>query len=380
MKFGTRLVHFDPAPDDPNHPMVTPIYQTATFEQEHPDVFGRYDYSRSGNPTRTVLELQMAELEGGARSFAFASGMAAITCMTRLLRAGDEILADWDLYGGTSRLFFQVLDRAGIRVNLADASDLDRFRSALTPATRMVYAETPTNPLLRVLDLRALATIAHEHGALLAVDSSAMPPYLQRPLELGADVVAHSATKYLSGHSDVTAGIVTVKDEALGKKLYFHQNAEGTALAPFECFLVLRGLKTLKLRLDAQQRSTAVIAKTLAGHPNVVSVSYPGNEDHPGFALHRSQASGAGALFSMRVEGGEAAKQFARGLRLFKIALSFGGLSSCISIPATMSHSSMPAELRRERGIPDDLLRVAIGAEDVDDLLTDLDEQLQRLG
>jgi cystathionine beta-lyase len=379
VKFGTQLVHFDAAPGDPNHPMVTPIYQTATFEQEHADGFGPYDYSRSGNPTRKVLEDQLAVLEGGARAFAYSSGMAAISSVTHLLRAGDEVLADWDLYGGTSRLFAQVLERSGVRVVLSDATDLERFTSAITPATKMVYVESPTNPLLRVLDLAALATIAHDRGILLCVDSSAMSPYLQRPLALGADIVIHSGTKYLSGHSDVMAGAVIVADEALAKETYFLQNAEGTALAPFECFLVLRGLKTLKLRMDAQQQSTRLIATFLKAHPKVVSMLYPGDPDHPGYALQARQASGAGALISIRVASAEAAKQLAEGLRLFKIAVSFGSVTSTVSIPAAMSHASVAPEHQKTREIPRDLLRLSIGIEDSEDLLADLDEQLTRI-
>ncbi len=379
MKFGTRLVHFNAAPGDPNHPMVTPIYQTATFEQENADTFGPYDYSRSGNPTRKVLEDQLAALEGGARAFAYSSGMAAISSVTHLLTAGDEILADWDLYGGTSRLFAQVLQRSGVRVVLSDANDLERFAAAITPATKMVYVESPTNPLLRVLDLSGLAKIAHDRGTLLCVDSSAMSPYLQRPLALGADIVIHSGTKFLSGHSDVMAGAVIVAEEALAREMYFLQNAEGTALAPFECFLVLRGLKTLKLRMDAQQRNTRLIASYLKTHPKVASVLYPGDPDHPGYVLQHKQANGAGALISMRLPSAAAAKQLAESLRLFKIAVSFGSVTSTVSIPAAMSHASVAPEHQKTREIPRDLLRLSIGIEDSEDLLADLEEQLTRI-
>ncbi|SEF60728.1 cystathionine beta-lyase [Bryocella elongata] len=364
MGFGTHLVHYDVAPDDPNQPNVTPIYQTATFEQDHVDVGGRFEYSRSGNPTRKVLEDHIAALESGTHGFAFASGMAAITCVCRLLSAGDEILADWDLYGGAARLFGRVLDRAGVRLNISDALDLDRFRAAITPATKLVYIESPTNPLLRVLDLRAVAQLAHERGLLVAVDSSAMTPYLQRPLELGVDIVIHSATKYLSGHSDVTAGIVVVKDAELAKRIYFLQNAEGNALAPFECFLLLRGLKTLKLRMDAQQKNAIAVAEYLRTQPAVASVGYPG----------------FGALVTARLGSFERAKQFAEALKLFKIAVSFGSVTSGISLPATMSHASVPPEQMKTREIPRDLLRISVGIEDIDDLLADLAEQLALLG
>jgi cystathionine beta-lyase len=376
MKFGTQLVHFDPAPGDPTQPMVTPIYQTATFEQDHADSFGSYDYSRSGNPTRKVLEDQMATLEGGTRGFAFSSGMAAIACVTHLLRAGDEILADWDLYGGTSRLFGKVLERAGVKVNFADASDPASFAQAITPATKMVYVESPTNPLLRVLDLQALANITHTHGALLCVDSSAMSPYLQQPIRLGADIVIHSATKFLCGHSDVTGGIVIAATEALAKEIAFLQNAEGTALGPFDCFLLLRGLKTLKLRLDAQQSGAAAIVAFLKQSEKVRSVNYPGDPNHAGYALQQQQASGAGALLTIRTGSRESAKKLAETLQLFKIAVSFGSVTSTVSIPAAMSHASVPAEQRSSRDIPDDLLRLSIGIEDTQDLIDDLTQAL----
>ena len=377
MKLGTQLVHFDAAPGDPNHPMVTPIYQTATFEQEHADSFGRFDYSRSGNPTRKVLEDQLAALEGGTQGFVYSSGMTAIASVMHLLRAGDEVLADWDLYGGTSRLFGQVLERSGVRVNLSNALDVELFSAAITPATKMIYVESPTNPLLRVLDLSALAAIAHERGIVFCVDSSAMTPCLQRPLALGADIVIHSGTKFLSGHSDVTAGAVIVADPALAKDLYFLQNAEGTALAPFDCFLFLRGLKTLKLRMNAQQHNAALIAAYLKSHPKVATTMYPGDEEHPGYTLQQRQASGGGALLSIRLASFAAAKQLAEGLRLFKIAVSFGSVTSTVSIPAAMSHASVSPEHRKTRQIPNDLLRLSIGIEDSSDLLGDLEEQLK---
>jgi cystathionine beta-lyase len=379
MKFGTKLVHLDPAPDDPTQPMVTPIYQTATFEQDHADSFGKYDYSRSGNPTRKVLEDQMAALEGGVRGFAFSSGMAAVACVTHLLRAGDEILADWDLYGGTSRLFGKVLERAGVKVNFADASNLESFAAAMTPGTKMVYVESPTNPLLRVLDLRALAKVAHASGALMVVDSSAMSPYLQQPIALGTNLVIHSATKFLCGHSDVTGGIVVAASDTLAREIAFLQNAEGSALGPFDCFLLLRGLKTLKLRMDAQQRSAAEIVAYLTKHAKVKQVNYPGDTSHSGYALQQQQASGAGALFTIRTGSRAIAKQLAESLELFKIAVSFGSVTSTVSIPAAMSHASVPQEQRATRKMPDDLLRFSIGIEDTQDLIDDLERALAKL-
>jgi cystathionine beta-lyase len=298
MKFASRLVHFDSAPQDPYHPMSTPIYQTATFEQEKADSFGAYDYSRSGNPTRRVLEDQMAVLEGGARGFCFSSGMAAIATVMHLLKAGDEVLVDWDLYGGTSRLLGKVSPRSGIRVRYVDASDPSALEAQITSATRLIFVETPTNPFLRVLDLQAIAQVAHQHGVLFCVDNSTMSPYLQNPIALGADIVVHSATKFLCGHSDVTGGVIVVKDQALAEEIYFLQNAEGSALGPFDCFLLLRGLKTLKLRMDAQQRSAGLIAQFLHEHPKVSSVYYPGLADHPQHSVQQAQARGAGAVLS----------------------------------------------------------------------------------
>jgi cystathionine beta-lyase len=375
-RFATKLVHFEAAPKDPYHPMVTPIYQTATFEQVHADSFGEYDYSRSGNPTRSVLEKQLAMMEHGVRGFCFASGMAAISTVTHLLKAGDEILADYDLYGGATRLFAKVLNRSGVTVRYIDATELDKLADAITPATKLIYCESPTNPFLRVLDLAAIGSISKQHGLLFCVDGSVMSPYLQNPLDLGADIVMHSATKYLCGHSDVTAGVLVVKDEALAEQVYFLQNAEGTALAPFDSYLFLRGMKTLKLRIDAQQRSAQTVAEFLLAHPKVSEVFYPGLPSHANYEVHQRQARGGGALLSIRVGSGEAAKRLAERAELFSISLSFGGLKSAISIPLKMSHSSVPAEMRDARVVPEDLVRLAIGIEDVDDLIDDLGQSL----
>ncbi len=377
MKFATRLVDYDVSPKDPHRPMSTPIYQTATFEQEHADSFGEFDYSRSGNPTRKVLEDQLAALENGTRGFCFSSGMAAISAMTHLLQTGDEILADWDLYGGATRLFAKVLSRSGITIRYIDASTPEKLAEQITPATRILYVESPTNPLLRIIDLAAVANIAHQHGLLFCVDNSAMSPYLQNPLDLGADLVIHSATKFLSGHSDVTGGAIVVKDPALAEQIYFLQNAEGTALGPFDCFLVLRGLKTLKLRLDAQQRNAQTVAEFLSRHPQVSAVHYPGLPSHPLYAVHQRQARGAGAVLSFVVSSFEQAKHVAESTSLFRIAVSFGSVHSTISLPALMSHASTPAELKSSRAIPDSLIRLSLGIEDTDDLIEDLSRALQ---
>ncbi|NYF78981.1 cystathionine beta-lyase [Granulicella arctica] len=379
MKLASRLVNFDVCPDDPFRPMSTPIYQTATFEQLEADAFGQYDYSRSGNPTRKVLEDQLAALENGTRGFCFSSGMAAITTVTHLLKAGDEILADWDLYGGASRLFARVLNRSGVTVRYVDASNVESVAAAMTPATRLVYAESPTNPLLRVLDLKGLAEVAHAGSALFCVDNSTMSPYLQNPLDLGVDIVLHSATKFLCGHSDVTGGTIIVKDAALAEEIYFLQNAEGSALGPFDCFLLLRGMKTLKLRMDAQQKNAEAVASFLAAHPKVRAVHYPGLPSHPNYAIQQRQARGGGAILSFCVGSPEAAKQLAEKTQLFRISVSFGSVNSTISVPVKMSHASVPLELRDSRGIPEDLIRLSVGIEDAGDLIADLEAQLESI-
>ena len=374
MKFASRLVSFDVAPGDPFRPMATPIYQTATFEQEEATGFGSYDYSRSGNPTRTVLEEQIAALENGTRGFCFSSGMAAITCITRLLRSGDEIVAESDLYGGACRLFTRVLERTGITARYADAGDLNAFAGLFTSRTKLVYLESPTNPLLRVVDIRQVADLAHANGALLAVDSSAMSPYLQNPLDLGADIVLHSATKYLCGHSDVTAGAVVVKDDELAKQIYFLQNAEGNAIGPFDAFLFLRGLKTLKLRLDCQQKNAQAIAKWLEAHPQVTGVNYPGLASSPGYLLQRKQARGAGAVLSFTTGSVEVSRRIVEATSMFSICVSFGSINSTISLPGCMSHASVPPEVGKVRELPADLVRISVGIEDAGDLIADLEQ------
>lgn len=377
MKFASRLVNFNSAPGDSLRPMATPIYQTATFEQERTDSFGDFDYSRSGNPTRKVLEDHLASLENGAHGFCFSSGMAAISTATRLLRTGDEILADLDLYGGTCRLFSQVLERTGIGVRYADATRPD-FAAALGPHTRLVFVESPTNPLLRVVDLRRLAEQVHAQGALLGVDNSALSPYLQNPLDLGADLVLHSATKFLCGHSDVTGGAIVVRDPKLAEQIKFLQNAEGNALGPFDCFLLLRGLKTLKLRLDCQQRNAQAVAEYLAAHPGVTQIFYPGLASSSGYDLQRSQARGPGGLLSFTTGSLQASRQVAEQTKLFHICVSFGSVHSTISLPSTMSHASVPPNIRAGRQLPEDLVRISVGIEDPDDLLADLDQALAK--
>jgi cysteine-S-conjugate beta-lyase len=372
MKFSTRLLNFEPAPGDPLNPANAPIYQTATFRQEGATEFGEYDYSRSGNPTRTVVEKQIAALESGARGFCFATGLAAITAVTRLLKPGEEILACDDLYGGTYRLFSRILANRGVAVRYADFSNLELVRSSLTDKTKLVYLETPTNPLLQVIDISAVVAIAHSHGALVCVDNSTMSPYLQRPLELGADITLHSATKFLCGHSDVTAGAVVVNDDRLAEELYLIQNGEGACLSPFDSFLLLRGMKTLALRLDRQQQNAVRIADFLQSHPSVKKIYFPGLFNRQEQRIHESQTSGPGAVISFLTGDPELSKRIAEATSLFAIAVSFGGVNSTISLPNYMSHASIPLEIRAQKRIPSDLVRLSVGAEDAGDLVDDL--------
>jgi cysteine-S-conjugate beta-lyase len=378
MKFASRLLGFNACPDDPFRPVATPIYQTATYEQKVADSFGRYDYSRSGNPTRTVLEDHLARLENANRAFCFSSGLAAISAVARLLSVGDEILAGDDLYGGTYRLFSQILDRTGVTVRYADACDVDVFASLITPKTRLIYIETPTNPLLRIANIRKLADLAHQHGSLLCVDSSAMSPYLQNPLDLGADIVVHSATKYLCGHSDVTAGVVAVKRPDIAERIHFIQNGEGSALGPFDCYLLLRGVKTLKVRLDCQQANARKVAEFLSAHPVVQRVYFPGLHSHDGSEVHAQQARGPGAVISFETGRLTLSKAIAEATQLFRISVSFGSVNSSISLPGYMSHASIPPEVRQARLLASDLVRLSVGIEDEDDLIADLEQAFDR--
>ncbi len=379
MNTRTYLAH-PPTPAghaaDPHRATATPIYQTATFRQREADHFDGFDYARSGNPTRAALEEQLACLERCKHSFVFASGLAALSAACSPLSAGDEIVADTHLYGGTFRFFSRILPRRGITVRYADAADPAALDAAITDRTRLVHIETPTNPTWKIIDIAAAARIAHARGAMLSVDNTALSPYLQNPIPLGADIVIHSATKYISGHSDVTAGVVCVNDRALADDIYLIQNGEGAALAPFDTFLLIRGLRTLAVRLDRQQENALRIAGFLESHPAVQRVHFPGLRDHPGREIHDRQARGPGAAISFQVGDPALAVRIAETTRLFDIAVSFGGVSSSISVPAHMSHASVPQHLRERSLPPRDLVRLAVGIEDADDLIQDLDRAL----
>jgi cystathionine beta-lyase len=377
MKPATELVHFEAAPDDPFSPLSTPIYQTATFEQPSALNFGPYDYSRSGNPTRAVLESQLARLERAPRAFAYSSGMAALQAVSSLVAPGETLLAGDDLYGGTHRLLTQVLEQRSVVIRFADFASPDKAARALASRPALVLVETPTNPLLRIVDLRRLAELAHQAGALLAVDASLLSPYLIRPLELGADLVIHSATKALGGHSDLTAGVVAARDPTLCERLSFRQNAEGVALGPFDSWLLLRGIKTLGLRLDRQQGNAQRLAEFLSTHRGVTRVRFPGLPQHPGAALHREQAAGPGAVLSFETGSLDRSRRLVEALQLFRIAVSFGSVISTVSLPCRMSHASIPESVRAARELPEDLIRLSVGIEDADDLIADLASALE---
>jgi cysteine-S-conjugate beta-lyase len=379
MKIATQCIHLDSrSSSDPYGAIAPPIYQTATFRQPCATEFGEYDYTRSGNPTRSLLEQQLASLEGGKYACGFASGMAALTALTRLVGPGDEIIAGNDLYGGTVRLLDQVLTRQGIGVRYVDTSSIQAVRLRLCSRTKLILVETPSNPFLRICDIAALADLAHQAGVVLAVDNSMLSPCLQRPLSLGADVVVHSATKFLCGHSDVTAGALITNNQLLHHQIAFQQNAEGAALSPFESWLLLRGLKTLSLRVERQNHSAQKIAEYLMQVAAVNAVYYPGLETHSGYELNRRQATGSGAVISLTTGDEHLSQRIVEATRLFQIAVSFGSVGSSISLPCRMSHASIPKALRGQLAPPPDLIRLSVGIEDVDDLIEDLQQAFAR--
>ncbi|GAA0172106.1 lyase [Lithospermum erythrorhizon] len=373
---STVLVNFS-NDFDPYGAQSTPIYQTSTFKQSSALVNGPYDYTRSGNPTRDVLERLLAKLEKAERALCFSSGMAALAAVTRLVGTGKEIVAGDDIYGGSDRLLSQVVPKSGVVVTRVDTSNLDAVASAIGPQTELVWLESPTNPRQQITDIRKIAEIAHTHGALVLVDNSIMSSVLCQPLELGADIVMVSATKFISGHSDLMGGMLAVKDERLGKDLYFLQNAEGTALAPFDCWLCLRGIKTMALRVEKQQENAQKIAEFLSSHPRVKRVNYAGLPDHLGHSLHYSQAKGAGSVLSFSTGSLALSRHVAENTKYFSITVSFGSVKSLISLPCFMSHASIPSEVRDARGLTDDLVRLSVGIEDVNDLIADLDHALR---
>ncbi|XP_028087588.1 cystathionine beta-lyase, chloroplastic isoform X2 [Camellia sinensis] len=362
---------------DPYDALSTPLYQTATFKQASAIENGPYDYTRSGNPTRDALESLLAKLDKADRAFCFTSGMAALAAVAHLVGTGEEIVAGDDIYGGSDRLLSQVIPKTGIVVKRVNTTDLDEVASAIGSWTKLVWLESPTNPRQQISDIRKIAEMAHAHGAIVLVDNSIMSPVLSQPLELGADIVMHSATKFIAGHSDVMAGVLAVKGERLAKDLYFLQNAEGSGLAPFDCWICLRGIKTMPLRVEKQQENAQKIAEFLSSHPKVTKVNYAGLPDHPGRALHYSQAKGAGSVLSFLTGSLALSKHVVETTKYFSITVSFGSVKSLISMPCFMSHASIPAAVREARGLTEDLVRISVGIEDVNDLISDLDDALR---
>ncbi|XP_062166947.1 cystathionine beta-lyase, chloroplastic [Alnus glutinosa] len=373
---STMLLNFENK-FDPYEAMSTPLYQTATFKQPSATENGPYDYTRSGNPTRDALESLLAKLDKADRAFCFTSGMAALAAVSHLVGTGEEIVAGDDLYGGSDRLLSKVIPKRGIVVKRVNTTDLDEVVAAIGPSTKLVWLESPTNPRLQISDIRKIAEMTHAHGALLLVDNSIMSPVLSQPLTLGADIVMHSATKFIAGHSDLMAGVLAVRGESLAKDLYFIQNAEGSGLAPFDCWICLRGIKTMALRVEKQQENAQKIAEFLASHPRVKEVYYAGLHDHPGHDLHYSQAKGAGSVLSFLTGSRTLSKHIVETTKYFSITVSFGSVKSLISMPCFMSHASIPTEVREARGLTEDLVRISVGIEDVSDLIADLDNALR---
>lgn len=374
-KFETKLIHFGAEVDEATGASSVPIYQASTFH--HHDIFNPpvYDYSRSGNPTRQALEDYIAVLEGGERGFAFASGMAAISTTFMLFSAGDHLIVTEDVYGGTYRLLTNILSRLNIEATFVDMTDFEAVKSALKPNTKAVYMETPSNPTLKITDMALIAEWAREHDLLSIVDNTFMTPYYQRPIELGVDIVLHSATKFLCGHSDVLAGLAVARNKPLADQLKYVQNGLGTVLGAQDSWLLMRGMKTLGARMAQSEIGARKLAGWLSRRDDIAAVFYPGLPEHPGREIHERQSPGGyGAVVSFDVGSGERAKQVLSKVKLPLVAVSLGAVESILSYPAMMSHASMPQEVRHERGITDGLLRFSVGLEDVDDLIADLEQ------
>ena len=374
MKFATKAIHAGVHPDPETGAIMTPIYQTSTYVQRSPGDHKGYEYSRTHNPTRTQLQDAVAALENGKHGLAFATGMAAIDCLIKLLQPGDEVISTNDLYGGTYRIFTKVFAPYGIKFHFVPMSDMSAVREKISPRTKLIWVETPTNPLLNVIDIRAAAAVAKEAGALLAVDNTFSTPYLQTPLDLGADIVMHSLTKYMAGHSDTVMGALVVQDDELHERLRFLQNACGGTPGPQDCFLVLRGLKTLHLRMQRHSENGRAVAEYLRQHEKVEKVYWPGFENHPNHAVAASQMRDFGGMISFVLKGDrqEDAIAVLEKFQLFALAESLGGVESLCGHPATMTHASIPAEERRKAGLSDSLIRLSVGVEDAEDLIADL--------
>ena len=381
MKFNTKVIHGNQHHDPSTGAVMPPVYQTSTFVQTSPGVpLNEYEYSRAANPTRTALEQALASIENGTRGLAFASGLAATDSVMKLLKPGDEVIAMDDLYGGTYRMFARIYQEYGIKFHFVEMTDYTKFESLINANTKLVWVETPTNPLMKLADIAEIAKITKKHNLLFAVDNTFATPYLQKPLDLGADIVMHSATKYLGGHSDVIAGALIVKDEALGEKLHFAQFATGGTLGPMDSYLVLRGIKTLHLRVQRHCENGAKVAEYLVNHPKVDKVYYPGLVNHPNHDIAKKQMIGGfGGMVSFTFKSGakaDAIKMLEK-VKVFTLAESLGGVESLANHPALMTHASIPEDKRKEIGITDDLVRLSVGVEDISDLLADLEQAFQ---
>jgi cystathionine gamma-lyase len=377
MRFETLSIHAGQEPETRTGAVVVPIYQTSTYAQSAPGVHRGYEYTRTQNPTREALETCLAALEGGAHGLVFASGLAATNTVMNLLKAGDHVICMDDVYGGTYRIFTEVWQDCGLTFTFVDARDPDQVEAAVRPHTRLVWVETPSNPLLKLVDIRAIADICKQRGLISVVDNTFASPYFQRPLALGADVVVHSTTKYIGGHSDVIGGAIVTDREDLYARLKFCQNAVGACTSPFDSWLTLRGAKTLAVRMDRHFANALAVARFLEAHPRVERVIYPWLESHPQHALARRQMTGMSGMVSFDVRGGlEAARRFLERVRVFTLAESLGGVESLIEHPAIMTHASMPPDVRARSGIGDALCRLSVGIEHVDDLIADLEQAL----
>ncbi|WP_313510066.1 cystathionine gamma-synthase [Enterococcus sp.] len=380
MHFNTTLIHGGISQDQETGAVSVPIYQTSTYRQNGVGQPKQYEYSRSGNPTRFALEELIKELEGGFQGFAFASGLAATHTIFSMFRSGDHIILGDDVYGGTFRLLHQVFEKSGLRYTLVETNKPEAIAAAIEPETKAVFLETPTNPLLKITDIAMVAEIAKAHGLLTIVDNTFATPYFQKPLQLGADIVIHSATKYLGGHSDVVAGLAVVKDEPIAKQVGFMQNAIGGVLGPHDSWLIQRSIKTLALRMEAHQSNALQVAQFLVEHPAVAHVYYPGLADHKDHDIARKQMTGFSGMISFELKKEAQVASFVEALRVFTLAESLGGVESLIEVPAIMTHASIPKALREQAGIKDGLIRLSVGIEYVDDLLADLDTALQKAG
>jgi len=378
MKFGTLAIHAGQEPDASTGAIMPPIYQTSTYVQPAlGEPLHGYEYARVQNPTREAMERNVAALEGATHGIAFASGMAAIEAIVKRLSSGDHVVYEENVYGGTHRMFVQVMARLGIEFTRVDSRDLDVVAAAMKPNTKLVHIETPTNPMMRITDLRGVAKIAHERGALLAVDNTFASPYNQQPLALGADIVVHSSTKYLNGHSDVIGGIVATSNDSVNDELRFLQKASGAVPGPWDSWLVLRGVKTLHVRMETHNRNGQRIAEFLEQHPNVQATHYPGLTSHPQHELAKCQMRGFTGMVSLELGSLERARKVAQATKLFALAESLGGVESLIGHPAIMTHASVPREIREAQGVTDGLLRLSVGIEDIDDLMEDIDHALR---